>query len=133
LGDRRPRRSWPDRASRPLAVRQPTSLSARRTLVRALRTSCSLLRSFISIPAGALGSPPATYTALTLAGSLIWCLGFAGAGWALGDSWNNFHHDFRYADYAAVAVAAILITAAIWHRQRARDAAPGIQPDEGPG
>jgi membrane protein DedA with SNARE-associated domain len=93
------------------------------------------VRSFISIPAGVLGSPPATYTALTLAGSLIWCLGFAGAGWALGDTWKNFHHDFRYADYAAVAAAGILASAAIWHRRRARNdqAAPATQPDQSPG
>jgi membrane protein DedA with SNARE-associated domain len=93
-----------------------------------------VVRSFISIPAGVFGSPLATYTALTLAGSLIWCLGFAGAGWALGDTWNSFHHDFRYADYAAVVVAAILIAAAIWHRRRARnDRATAAKPDESPG
>jgi membrane protein DedA with SNARE-associated domain len=43
--------------------------------------------------------------ALTLAGSLIWCLGFAGAGWALGNTWSSFHHDFRYADLPAIARA----------------------------
>jgi membrane protein DedA with SNARE-associated domain len=52
-----------------------------------------------------LGSPPASYVALTLAGSLIWCLGFAGAGWALGNTWSSFHHDFRYADLPAIAPA----------------------------
>jgi membrane protein DedA with SNARE-associated domain len=95
-----------------------------------------VVRSFISIPAGVLGSPLATYTALTLAGSLIWCLGFAGAGWALGDTWKNLHHDFRYADYAAAAAAGgALIVAVILHRRRARSrsAARVAQPDESPG
>jgi len=43
-----------------------------------------LVRSFISVPAGALESPLGPYTVLTLAGSAIWCFGFAAAGWALG-------------------------------------------------
>jgi membrane protein DedA with SNARE-associated domain len=77
-----------------------------------------VVRSFISIPAGVFGSPLAPYTILTLLGSLIWCFGFAGAGWALGDRWESFHHDFRYADYAAVAVVILLIAAAGFHRRR---------------
>jgi membrane protein DedA with SNARE-associated domain len=83
-----------------------------------------------------LGSPLASYAALTLAGSLIWCLGFAGAGWALGDTWSSFHHDFRYADYAALAGAVVVVAAAIWRRRRAggrRRGVPRAQPDEGSG
>jgi membrane protein DedA with SNARE-associated domain len=79
-----------------------------------------VVRSFISIPAGVLGSPLPSYTVLTLAGSLIWCLAFAGAGWALGNTWKSFHDGFRYADYAAVIGVVILLTAAIWHRRRTR-------------
>ena len=79
-----------------------------------------VVRSFISIPAGVLDSPLGPYTALTLAGSLIWCLGFAGAGWALGHTWSSFHHGFRYADYAAVIGAVLLAVATIWHRLRTR-------------
>jgi membrane protein DedA with SNARE-associated domain len=65
-----------------------------------------LARSFISVPAGMLGSPLRTYVPLTLAGSLIWCLGFAGAGWALGDQWESVHHAFRYVDVMAVLAGA---------------------------
>jgi membrane protein DedA with SNARE-associated domain len=95
-----------------------------------------VIRSFISIPAGVLGSPLGPYTVLTFAGSLIWCLAFAGAGWALGNTWTSFHHNFRYADYAAVAAAVILVAAAIWHRRRTRSrrgAVQAAQPDERPG
>ncbi|TML98444.1 MAG: DedA family protein [Actinobacteria bacterium] len=84
-----------------------------------------VVRSFISIPAGVLGSPIATYTALTLAGSLIWCFGFAGAGWALGGTWETVHHDFRYADYAVVAAVALFIGGAIVHRRGARKLGAG--------
>jgi len=77
-----------------------------------------VVRSFISIPAGALGSPLGPYIALTLLGSMIWCFGFAAAGWALGDTWESFHRDFRYADYAAVAVVLGVVVAVVLHRRQ---------------
>jgi membrane protein DedA with SNARE-associated domain len=78
------------------------------------------VRSFISIPAGVLGSPLGMYTALTFLGGLIWCLAFAGAGWALGSTWKDLHDNFRYADYAAVAGVVIVAAVVIWHRLRGR-------------
>lgn len=94
-----------------------------------------VVRSFISISAGALGSPPAPYVALTLAGSLIWCFCFAGVGWALGDTWSSFHDNFRYADYAALAGAGGVVAAYLWHRRRMRGSRRGVrapQPDDDP-
>ena len=79
-----------------------------------------VVRSFISVPAGVLGSPLGRYTVLTLIGSLVWCFGFAAAGWALGGSWEQFHHDFRYADYAAVALVAVAGAAALVRQRRRR-------------
>jgi membrane protein DedA with SNARE-associated domain len=80
-----------------------------------------VVRSFISIPAGVLRSPLAAYTLLTLAGSAIWCFGFAGAGWALGSSYESIHRAFRYVDVVVVAgfVAAVVVLAVL-HRRRAR-------------
>jgi membrane protein DedA with SNARE-associated domain len=82
-----------------------------------------LVRSFVSIPAGALGSPLGLYTALTAAAALIWCVAFAAAGWALGGNWEQVHHAFRYVDYAAVAavvaVAALVLVRARWRVARA--------------
>jgi membrane protein DedA with SNARE-associated domain len=83
-----------------------------------------VVRSFISIPAGVFRSPLVPYTVLTLLGSLLWCFGFAAAGWALGGSWERFHHDFAYADYAVGAVAVVLVVAAFAHRRRSRRTAP---------
>ncbi|MEA2419004.1 MAG: hypothetical protein QOE60_1210 [Thermoleophilaceae bacterium] len=77
-----------------------------------------VVRSFISIPAGALGSPLGPYIALTLLGSMIWCFGFAAAGWALGDTWESFHRNFRYADYAAVVLVVAVAVAAVLHHRR---------------
>ena len=45
----------------------------------------------------------APYTVLTLAGSAIWAFAIAGAGYGLGSSYERFHHDFRYAEYAVLA------------------------------
>jgi membrane protein DedA with SNARE-associated domain len=78
-----------------------------------------VVRSFISVPAGALGSPLGPYTALTLLGSMIWCFGFAAAGWALGDTWESLHRNFRYADYAAVLAVLGVGVAVVLHRRRA--------------
>jgi membrane protein DedA with SNARE-associated domain len=80
-----------------------------------------LVRSFISIPAGALGSPFGRYSLLTLAASAIWCVAFGAAGWALGGNWDEVHRAFRYVDYAAV-VAAIAVVALLLVRARRRRA-----------
>jgi len=69
-----------------------------------------VVRSFISIPAGVFRAPLPRYTALTAVGSAAWCFAIAGAGWALGASWERFHTDFRFADY--VVVLAVVIGAA---------------------
>jgi membrane protein DedA with SNARE-associated domain len=80
-----------------------------------------VVRSFISIPAGTLESPLGPYTVLTLAGSAIWCFGFAGAGWALGSSYESVHHAFRYVDVLAVAAAVAALVAIVFlHRRRVR-------------
>jgi membrane protein DedA with SNARE-associated domain len=70
-----------------------------------------VIRSFVSIPAGVMEVPFLRYTVLTVAGSAIWCFAFAGAGFALGASWEDFHHAFRYVDYL---VAAAVVAAVCW-------------------
>lgn len=89
-----------------------------------------VVRSFVSIPAGVFRMPLGRYTLLTAIGSAIWAFALAGAGWGLGRSYETFHHDFRYVEYAIVAgvlaVAAYLIVR--WRRsstlaRRAQDSA----------
>jgi membrane protein DedA with SNARE-associated domain len=77
-------------------------------------------RSFVSIPAGLFESPFARYNALTLVGNAVWCLALAAIGWGLGSSWDTFHHDFRWVEYAVVA--GILACAAYWFMRRRRTA-----------
>jgi membrane protein DedA with SNARE-associated domain len=70
-----------------------------------------VVRSFVSIPAGVMEAPFVRYMLLTLAGSAIWCFAFAGAGYLAGESWEDFHHAFRYFDYL---VAAAIVGVAAW-------------------
>ncbi len=89
-------------------------------------------RSFVSIPAGVFEMPFARYVTWTALGSAIWCFALAGVGWALGASWEHFHHAFRYADIAiAVAVAATAVWLFVrWRRSRGRaaDTEAGLLP-----
>ncbi|HEY0417225.1 MAG TPA: DedA family protein [Gaiellaceae bacterium] len=77
-------------------------------------------RSFVSIPAGLFESPFGRYNLLTLLGNGVWCAVLAAIGWGLGSSWDTFHHDFRWVEYAVVA--GIVATAAYWIWRRRRTA-----------
>ena len=81
-----------------------------------------VIRSFVSIPAGVIETPFVRYTLLTLAGSAIWCFAFAGAGYAAGESWEDFHHAFRYFDYVVAAVVVGVVAWLVVRRLRRRRA-----------
>jgi membrane protein DedA with SNARE-associated domain len=70
-----------------------------------------VVRSFISIPAGIVRMPLVRFTVLTFLGCVPWCFGIAAAGWALGSSYERFHHDFAYVEYAVLAGVIVL---AVW-------------------
>jgi membrane protein DedA with SNARE-associated domain len=76
-------------------------------------------RSFISIPAGVFEMPFRRYNVMTLIGNATWCVVIAGIGWALGASYEQFNHDFRYVELAVilaiVAGAAFLLLR--WRRK----------------
>jgi membrane protein DedA with SNARE-associated domain len=88
-----------------------------------------VVRSFVSIPAGVMETPLVRYTLLTFAGSTIWCVVFAGAGYLAGESWEDFHHAFRYFDYlvvlAVVGAAAWLVLRRL-RRRRASQETPFV-------
>jgi membrane protein DedA with SNARE-associated domain len=86
-----------------------------------------VVRSFISIPAGVVRMPLGRFTVLSFLGTLPWCFGIAGAGWALGSSYERFHHDFGYVEY--LVVAAVVVLLAYWVvRTRRRRAARAAEP-----
>jgi membrane protein DedA with SNARE-associated domain len=75
-------------------------------------------RSFVSIPAGVFEARLPRYTVLTAAGNAIWCFALAGVGWALGSSWEKFHHGFRFVDYALAAALVVLAVYLLLRRRR---------------
>src|SRR5262245_9589313 len=81
-----------------------------------------VVRSFVSIPAAMGEMPLVRYPVLTFLGTIPWCFGLAGIGYALGSNWEEFHSSFRYADYAiaAVVIAGIAALGYRWHRRRMR-------------
>jgi len=84
-----------------------------------------IVRSFISYPAGVVRMPLGRFTLLTFAGCLVWCGALAGAGWALGTSWDSLHNSFRFVDYAVIALvvglAVYLIVRRVAKRPQAAD------------
>jgi len=82
-----------------------------------------VVRSFVSVPAGVFEARLGRYALLTLLGSAIWCFAFAGAGYAAGESWEDFHHAFRYVEYL-VAAAIVGVAAFLLWRYRRRRRAP---------
>ena len=58
------------------------------------------------------------YTVLTLVGSAIWAFALAGAGYGLGRSYERFHHDFGYVEYAIVAAIIGLAAYLLVRRKR---------------
>src|SRR6476646_371990 len=81
-----------------------------------------VVRSFISIPAGVFRSPLGRYTVLTLVGSAIWCFAWAGVGWGVGSGYRRVHEDFRWVDYAVVAVVALAVEGLVFHLSWGRSA-----------
>jgi membrane protein DedA with SNARE-associated domain len=76
-----------------------------------------VVRSFVSIPAGIFRMPLGRYTLLTIPGSAVWCLAFAGVGWAFGSNYERFHRAF---DIALVAGAALLVLYLVVRRRSSR-------------
>ncbi len=83
-----------------------------------------VVRSFVSIPAGVFRTPFPRYNVLTLVGSAIWCFALAGVGWALGSRWEDFHHAFRYVDYAIIAAVVAGAAYVAWKLLKRRAGTP---------
>ena len=78
-----------------------------------------VVRSFVSIPAGAFRVELGRETDLTLDGSAVWCFALAGVGWALGSSYESFNHGFGFAEIAVVAGVLLLAAYVVLRRRRA--------------
>jgi membrane protein DedA with SNARE-associated domain len=79
-----------------------------------------VMRSFISIPAGVFRMPFWRYVLLTAVGSAIWAFALAGVGWGAGQSYDRFHHDFNYVEYAVVALVVAVAAYLGWRWRQSR-------------
>jgi LPXTG-motif cell wall-anchored protein len=85
------------------------------------------IRSVVSVPAGLARMDLTLFTLLTLAGSAIWNGALIGAGWALGDNWEDIAEVIGpISRYVLVAGGLLIIAGAgvyYWRKrnQRAQD------------
>jgi membrane protein DedA with SNARE-associated domain len=62
-----------------------------------------VIRTFISLPAGVARMPFWRFTLMSFLGIVPWVLGFAIAGRAVGDNWEDLQQKLHYVDYLIVA------------------------------
>ena len=79
-----------------------------------------VIRSFVAIPAGILRIPLSRFVPLALLGCAVFCFGLAGAGWAVGASYERVHRDLRYVDVAVFLVALVVLAALILRARSSR-------------
>ena len=77
-----------------------------------------IVRTFISLPAGAAKMPVGRFTLLTAAGSLPWVLMLALVGQAVGDNWHQWKDYLHYLDYAVLALIIAGIVYLVIRRRR---------------
>ena len=80
-----------------------------------------IVRTFISLPAGAARMPFWRFTALTLAGCIPWVFALGLLGREVGDKWEEWRDYLHYLDYP---VALALIAGAVWLFLRWRRGGP---------
>lgn len=88
-----------------------------------------VVRTFISLPAGVARMPFWRFTLLSLAGIVPWMIGFAVAGKALGDNWEDLQSKLHYLDYLIVGVIVAWIVYLLVRRKRKRSAASDSSPE----
>lgn len=87
-----------------------------------------VVRTFISLPAGVAEMPVATFSVLTLVGSLPWTFALAFAGEALAANWRSVANAFTP---VSIAVAVIVVGWIGWwyaRRVRARRSVEDVRP-----
>ncbi|MHB8293874.1 MAG: DedA family protein [Acidimicrobiales bacterium] len=90
-----------------------------------------VVRTFISLPAGMAEMPALRFGLYTFAGSLIWDLGLAAAGYELGSRWSSIMSWFNGATYLIAAVVAAAVVAFVVSRARRRRGLSGRAAEAG--
>lgn len=80
-----------------------------------------VIRTFISLPAGAARMPFLRFTIFTALGSIPWIFMLTFVGKQAGDNWKQWQNGFHYFDYAMVAVVVVgVVYLFVRRRRRAR-------------
>jgi membrane protein DedA with SNARE-associated domain len=79
-----------------------------------------VVRSVVSIPAGAEKMPLIKFTVLTGVGSLIWNTVWVSIGWGLGSQWEKAERWSSLLQYIVVAVVLIAIVVLVIRARRSR-------------
>ena len=84
-----------------------------------------VVRTFISLPAGAARMELKRFSVYSFAGSLPWCIGLAIGGYELKRNWTKLAHNVELVSIVvAVLVVAVAFLLALRARRRARSDAP---------
>jgi membrane protein DedA with SNARE-associated domain len=78
-----------------------------------------IIRTFISLPAGAARMPLGRFVTFTLLGCIPWVLMLAVIGREVGDRWEDWRDKLHYLDYVVLAMILVGIVYLIWRRRRA--------------
>ena len=77
-----------------------------------------VVRTFISLPAGAARMPLGRFAAFTFLGSIPWVLMLAIVGREVGSRWDQWRDHLHYLDYAILAAIVVAIVYLIVRRRR---------------
>ena len=77
-----------------------------------------IIRTFISLPAGAARMPIGRFTVYTLAGCIPWVLALGIIGREVGARWEDWRNSLHYLDYVVLAAVVIGIAYLIIRRRR---------------
>ncbi|MGH8912151.1 MAG: DedA family protein, partial [Acidimicrobiia bacterium] len=88
----------------------------RATLAVLLCRCVPLMRSLVSIPAGFRRMPMGRFGLYTLVGSLMWNIALIGAGYALGDRWEEAEDPLEVFQKVVLVTIAIAVTWFVWRR-----------------
>jgi membrane protein DedA with SNARE-associated domain len=83
-----------------------------------------IVRSLVSLPAGAQRMPLVPFVLLTVAGTALWNAALVGAGYALGTQYERVEHYLGYLDYVVFGAMAVVVGWFVVRKLRQRRAAP---------
>ncbi len=73
-----------------------------------------VVRTFISLPAGIAGMRPLRFGVYTTIGCIPWTAALAGAGYAVGSSWQQIPNAFHAVTYVVAAIVVVALAIGVW-------------------